>query len=114
FETFSIIDAPANGKGLNPQLQVITMVIHPPSLLTGYVSATVPFAFAMAGLISGRLDDAWLKATRKWTLISWAFLSVGLILGMLWAYTELVWGGYWAWDPVENAVFIPWLVMTAF
>jgi len=103
------------GQGLNPQLQTFTMVVHPPSLLTGYVAATVPFAFAMAALLSGRVqDDGWLKATRKWTLICWGFLTIGLILGMLWAYTELGWGGYWAWDPVENAAFIPWLVLTAF
>lgn len=114
FASFSVIDAPADGKGLNPQLQTFTMVIHPPSLLTGYVACTVPFAFGVAALISGRLDEAWLKLTRKWTLIAWLFLSIGLMLGMLWAYTELGWGGYWAWDPVENAAFLPWLVMTAF
>jgi len=113
FETFSLVE-PVDGKGLNPQLQTFTMLIHPPSLLTGYVSATIPFAFAMAALLSGRVDDQWLKSVRKWTLVSWLFLSVGLMLGMLWAYTELGWGGYWAWDPVENAAFIPWLIMTAF
>jgi len=114
FETYALIQAPPDGQGLNPQLQTFTMVIHPPSLLLGYVSATIPFSFGMAALLSGRLDDDWLKATRKWTLISWAFLSIGLILGMLWAYTELGWGGYWAWDPVENAALIPWFVMTAY
>jgi cytochrome c-type biogenesis protein CcmF len=114
FEQFSLIPPPPDGAGLNPQLQTFTMVIHPPSLLTGYVACTIPFAFAMAALLSGRLDDQWLKSTRKWALIAWLFLATGLLLGMLWAYTELGWGGYWAWDPVENAAFVPWIIITAF
>src|SRR5829696_6527225 len=105
---------PADGRGLNPQLQNIGMVIHPPMLYLGYISLTIPFAFAVAALLSGRLDTGWLHAIRKWTLLSWLFLSVGITLGMWWAYVELGWGGYWAWDPVENASFLPWLTMTAF
>src|SRR2546430_4046013 len=83
-------------------------------LYLGYISITIPFAFAMAALISKRLDADWLVAIRKWTLLSWLFLSVGICLGMWWAYVELGWGGYWAWDPVENASLLPWLTMTAF
>jgi cytochrome c-type biogenesis protein CcmF len=113
FESFGLIPPPPDGAGMNPQLQTFTMIIHPPSLLTGYVACTIPFAFAMAALLSGRLDDQWLKSTRKWSLIAWLFLATGLLLGMLWAYTELGWGGYWAWDPVENAAFIPWMIITA-
>ena len=90
------------------------MVFHPPMLYLGYTSITVPFAFAVAALISGKLDTGWLHAIRKWTLLSWLFLSCGIMLGMWWAYVELGWGGYWAWDPVENASFLPWLTMTAF
>jgi cytochrome c-type biogenesis protein CcmF len=90
------------------------MVFHPPMLYLGYISITIPFAFAMAALLSKRLDTDWLVAIRKWTLLSWLFLSVGICLGMWWAYVELGWGGYWAWDPVENASFLPWLTMTAF
>jgi cytochrome c-type biogenesis protein CcmF len=90
------------------------MVIHPPMLYLGYISITIPFAFAIAALLSGRLDTGWLHAIRKWTLLSWLFLSIGITLGMWWAYVELGWGGYWAWDPVENASFLPWLTMTAF
>jgi cytochrome c-type biogenesis protein CcmF len=90
------------------------MVIHPPMLYLGYVSITIPFAFAVAALLTRRLDVGWLHAIRKWTLLSWVFLSVGITLGMWWAYVELGWGGYWAWDPVENASFLPWLTMTAF
>jgi len=105
---------PADGRGLNPQLQNVGMVIHPPMLYLGYISITIPFAFAVAALLSRRLDVGWIQAIRKWTLVSWLFLSVGITLGMWWAYVELGWGGYWAWDPVENASFLPWLTMTAF
>src|SRR5213596_2257532 len=105
---------PLDGNGLNPQLQNPGMVFHPPMLYLGYISMTIPYAFAMAALLSRRLDTDWLVAIRKWTLVSWLFLSIGLLLGMWWAYVELGWGGYWAWDPVENAALLPWLVMTAF
>src|SRR3954451_23868999 len=105
---------PADGRGLNPQLQNVGMVIHPPMLYLGYISITIPFAFAVAALLSRRLDTGWIQAIRKWTLVSWLFLSIGITLGMWWAYVELGWGGYWAWDPVENASFLPWLTMTAF
>ncbi len=105
---------PMDGTGLNPQLQNPGMVFHPPMLYLGYIAMTIPFAFAIAALISKRLDTDWLTAIRKWTLLSWLFLSVGLLLGMWWAYVELGWGGYWAWDPVENAALLPWLTMTAF
>ena len=105
---------PVDGRGLNPQLQNPGMVFHPPMLYLGYISITIPFAFAIAALLSKKLDVDWLVATRKWTLVSWLFLAVGLLLGMWWAYVELGWGGYWAWDPVENAALLPWLVMTAF
>lgn len=105
---------PPDGAGLNPQLQNPGMAIHPPMLYLGYVSITIPFAFAVAALLSRRLDTGWIHAIRKWTLLSWTFLSVGITLGMWWAYVELGWGGYWAWDPVENASFLPWLTMTAF
>jgi cytochrome c-type biogenesis protein CcmF len=105
---------PVDGNGLNPQLQNPGMVIHPPMLYLGYISITIPFAFGMAALLSKRLDTGWLHAIRKWTIVSWLFLSVGITLGMWWAYVELGWGGYWAWDPVENASFLPWLTMTAF
>jgi cytochrome c-type biogenesis protein CcmF len=105
---------PLDGSGLNPQLQNPGMVFHPPMLYLGYISITIPFAFAIAALLSKRLDTDWLVAIRKWTLLSWLFLSVGICLGMWWAYVELGWGGYWAWDPVENASLLPWLTMTAF
>src|SRR6266571_4716623 len=105
---------PLDGNGLNPQLQNPGMVFHPPMLYLGYISITIPFAFAIAALLSKRLDTDWLVAIRKWTLLSWLFLSIGICLGMWWAYVELGWGGYWAWDPVENASLLPWLVMTAF
>ena len=105
---------PADGNGLNPQLQNPGMAIHPPMLYLGYVSITIPFAFAVAALMSRQMDAGWVHAIRKWTLLSWVFLSVGITLGMWWAYVELGWGGYWAWDPVENASFLPWLTMTAF
>jgi cytochrome c-type biogenesis protein CcmF len=112
FERLGFI--PADGRGLNPQLQNVGMVIHPPMLYLGYISITIPFAFAVAALLSRRLDTGWIHAIRKWTLVSWLFLSIGITLGMWWAYVELGWGGYWAWDPVENASFLPWLTMTAF
>ena len=105
---------PLDGSGLNPQLQTPGMVFHPPMLYLGYISITIPFAFAIAALLSKRLDVDWLVAIRKWTLVSWLFLSIGICLGMWWAYVELGWGGYWAWDPVENASLLPWLTMTAF
>ncbi|HET7602186.1 MAG TPA: cytochrome c biogenesis protein CcsA, partial [Gemmatimonadales bacterium] len=105
---------PLDGRGLNPQLQNVGMVMHPPMLYLGYISITIPFAFAVAALLSRRIDSGWIVAIRKWTLVSWLFLSIGITLGMWWAYVELGWGGYWAWDPVENASFLPWLTMTAF
>src|SRR5438552_3920677 len=105
---------PLDGNGLNPQLQNPGMVFHPPMLYLGYISITIPFAFAIAALLSRRLDTDWLVAIRKWTLLSWLFLSIGICLGMWWAYVELGWGGYWAWDLVENASLLPWLTMTAF
>ncbi|MEE9165609.1 MAG: heme lyase CcmF/NrfE family subunit, partial [Nitrospinota bacterium] len=107
-------ETPADGHGLNPMLQNPAMMFHPPTLYLGYVGFTVPFAFAMAALITGRLSDIWIRTTRKWTLLSWFFLSMGNLLGAQWAYVELGWGGYWAWDPVENASFMPWLVGTAY
>src|SRR5450759_3482860 len=106
--------APTDGQGLNPLLQNVYMAIHPPSLYTGFVGMTIPFAFGIAALITGHLDDSWLRAVRRWTMFSWLFLSFGLTLGMIWAYEELGWGGYWAWDPVENAGLLPWFTATAF
>ena len=106
--------APSDGQGLNPMLQNPGMIFHPPTLFLGYVGFTVPFAFAIAALITGQLGDVWIKTTRKWTIISWFFLTAGNLLGMEWAYVELGWGGYWAWDPVENASFMPWIVGTAY
>jgi cytochrome c-type biogenesis protein CcmF len=113
FGTF-LLDAPKEGSGMNPVLQTPLMVIHPPSLYTGFVGMTIPYAFGMAALITGHLDDSWLRAVRRWTMIGWLFLSFGLTLGMIWAYEELGWGGYWAWDPVENAGLLPWFTATAF
>ncbi|MDQ7842381.1 MAG: heme lyase CcmF/NrfE family subunit [Armatimonadota bacterium] len=106
--------APPDGAGLNPLLQNPGMFFHPPTQYLGYVGFTVPFAFAIGALATGRLDDEWIRATRRWTLLSWFFLSWGIIFGMMWAYVELGWGGYWAWDPVENASLMPWLTATAF
>jgi cytochrome c-type biogenesis protein CcmF len=106
--------APLEGSDLNPLLQNYWMAIHPPSLYTGYVSSTVPFAFGAAALITGKLDDAWIRTTRRWAIFSWFFLTLGNMFGARWAYEVLGWGGYWAWDPVENAAFMPWLVMTAY
>src|SRR6266850_2613179 len=113
FATF-ITNPPADGNGLNPALQSYWMVIHPPSLYTGFVGMTIPYAFGMSALITGHLDDAWLRAVRRWTMIGWLFLTIGLMLGMIWAYEELGWGGYWGWDPVENAALLPWFTATAF
>lgn len=110
----SVAQAPAEGEGMNPLLQNYWMMIHPPSLYLGFVGWAVPFAFAVAALSSGELGEAWIFAARRWALVAWLFLSIGLLLGMLWSYEELGWGGYWAWDPVENASFHPWLVGTAF
>ena len=105
---------PMDGRGLNPLLRHPGMIIHPPMLYLGFTGFTVPYAFAMAALISGKLDEGWIRTTRRWTLVAWLFLSLGLILGGRWAYDVLGWGGYWAWDPVENASLIPWLAGTAF
>jgi cytochrome c-type biogenesis protein CcmF len=106
--------APADGIGLTPLLQHPSMMIHPPMLYSGYVSLTVPFAFAIGALVTRRLDAEWIRSTRRFALIAWALLGFGLLLGARWSYTELGWGGYWAWDPVENAALMPWLVITAF
>lgn len=103
-----------NARGLNPLLRHFGMIIHPPMLYLGFIGFTIPFAFAMAALASGDLSSNWIKATRRWTLVAWLFLSLGLILGGRWAYDVLGWGGYWGWDPVENAAFLPWLLGTAF
>jgi cytochrome c-type biogenesis protein CcmF len=107
-------DVPVDGNGLNPLLQSPGMVIHPPLLYTGFVGFSIPFAFAIGALFIKRVDDSWFTATRQWTLFAWTALSIGIVLGGAWAYTELGWGGYWAWDPVENASFMPWLTATAF
>ena len=106
--------APADGRGLNPQLQNYWMTIHPPTLYLGFTAFTIPFAFAMAALLSGKLDTRWLVITRRWILLSWFFLANGIIFGMRWAYEMLGWGGFWFWDPVENASLLPWLTATAF
>jgi cytochrome c-type biogenesis protein CcmF len=105
---------PDDGRGLNPLLRHPGMVIHPPMLYLGFVSFVIPYAFAMAALITRRTDDRWIRITRRWTLVAWLFLSLGLILGGRWAYDVLGWGGYWGWDPVEIAAFMPWLTGTAF
>jgi cytochrome c-type biogenesis protein CcmF len=112
FERFPT--APPDGQGLNPLLQNPGMIFHPITLFLGYVGFSVPYAFAMAALITGELGDTWIRSTRRWTLFSWFFLTIGNLLGAQWAYVELGWGGYWAWDPVENASFMPWLVATAY
>lgn len=104
----------ADGRGLNPLLRHPGMIIHPPMLYLGFVSFVIPYAFAMAALITGRTDDRWIRITRRWTLVAWLFLSLGLLLGGRWAYDVLGWGGYWGWDPVEIAAFMPWLTGTAF
>ena len=105
---------PADGAGLNPLLQYPEMVIHPPMLYLGYVGFTVPFAFALGALIMKYPGEKWIQVTRRWTMVTWAFLMCGIFLGAHWAYAVLGWGGYWGWDPVENASFMPWLMGTAF
>jgi cytochrome c-type biogenesis protein CcmF len=110
----SIAGARPDGEGLNPLLQNYWMVIHPPSLYMGFVGCSVPFAFCMAALVTGRLDNEWIVAVRKWMLFAFLFLSIGNALGMIWAYVELGWGGYWAWDPVENAACLPWFSAAAY
>jgi cytochrome c-type biogenesis protein CcmF len=110
----TLSQTPVDGLGMNPQLQNPFMAIHPPCLYLGYVGLTVPFAFAMAALATGQLNDTWFRTTRRFTILSWFILGTGILLGGWWAYVELGWGGYWAWDPVENASFIPWLTATAF
>src|SRR5213595_312476 len=111
---FATQAAVADGAGLNPSLQNPYMAIHPPMLYLGYVGLTVPFAFAMGALLARRTDERWIVATRRWTLAAWAFLGLGQLLGAHWAYVEIGWGGYYAWDPVENAALMPWLAATAF
>jgi len=108
-----LLPAPAEGRDLNPLLQDPGMIIHPPMLYMGYVGMAVPFAFAVAALLGGKLDPAWTRWTRPWTTVAWVFLTLGITLGSWWAYYELGWGGWWFWDPVENASFMPWLVATA-
>jgi len=104
----------ADGAGLNPLLQYPEMVIHPPILYLGYTGFTVPFAFAMAALLGRYPGEKWIHITRRWTMVAWAFLGCGILLGAHWAYAVLGWGGYWSWDPVENASLLPWLTGTAF
>jgi cytochrome c-type biogenesis protein CcmF len=103
-----------DGRGLNPLLRHPGMIIHPPMLYLGFVSFVIPYAFAVAALVTGRTDDRWIRITRRWTLVAWLFLSTGLFLGMRWAYDVLGWGGFWGWDPVEIAALMPWLSGTAF
>lgn len=110
----SILFTQPDGRGLNPLLRHPGMVIHPPMLYLGFVSFVIPYAFAVAALVTGRIDDRWIRLTRRWTLVAWLFLSLGLLLGGRWAYDVLGWGGYWGWDPVEIAAFMPWLTGTAF
>ncbi len=109
-----VFPVPPDGRGLNPLLEVTDMLIHPLLLYLGYVGFSVPYAFAMAALITGRLSDEWLSITRRWTVVAWVFLTCGIFYGGWWSYRTLGWGGYWAWDPVENASFMPWLTGTAF
>src|SRR4051794_25436626 len=108
-----IIDV-GDGQGLSPLLQWWTMAIHPPFLYLGYVGFTIPFAFAMASLVTKQPGEAWIHTTRRWAIVTWLFQSTGILLGMGWAYTVLGWGGYWGWDPVENASLMPWITATAF
>lgn len=110
----AVLFVPRDGQGLNPLLRHPGMIIHPPMLYLGFVSFVIPYAFAIAALVTGRTDDRWIRLTRRWTLWAWLFLSLGLILGARWAYDVLGWGGYWGWDPVEIAAFMPWLTGTAF
>src|SRR5215469_10536655 len=111
---FNTQTAPIDGAGLTPSLQNPYMVAHPPMLYLGYVGLSVPFAFAAGAMLSGRVDERWIVATRRWTLAAWTFLGFGQLLGAHWAYVEVGWGGYYAWDPVENAALMPWLAATAF
>ncbi|MCE7792817.1 heme lyase CcmF/NrfE family subunit [Salipaludibacillus sp. CUR1] len=114
-QPFTLMDGvPPEGRGLNPMLQDPGMIFHPVTLYLGYVGLAVPFAFAIASLIVKSMDAFWIQMTRRWTIIAWAFLTLGNVIGGYWAYTELGWGGYWAWDPVENASFMPWLTVTAY
>lgn len=110
----SLAGAPPEGEGLNPLLQNYWMIVHPPALYTGFVGCAIPFSFAVAALVTGRLHEEWLVAIRKWMLFAWLALTIGNVLGMVWAYEELGWGGFWAWDPVENAAALPWFTATAF
>src|SRR5207244_11004376 len=105
---------PPDGAGPNPSLQNPYMMIPPPLLYLGYVGLTIPFAFAAGALLSGRFDERWIVATRRWTLLAWTALGIGILLGAKWAYEEVGWGGYYGWDPVENAALMPWLASTAF
>jgi cytochrome c-type biogenesis protein CcmF len=114
FATFRVNEPPVNGRGLEPLLQNPAMTFHPPSILSGYVWFTFPFAFAVAALIHKRLDDTWIRTTRGYAIVSWAFLSIGNLFGGMWAYQELGWGGFWGWDPVENASLMPWFTATAY
>jgi len=111
FERLDVI--PIQGRELNPLLQDFGLIIHPPMLYMGYVGMAIPFAFVLSSLVRGQLDSTWLRWSRPWTLVAWAFLTIGITLGSWWAYYELGWGGWWFWDPVENASFMPWLVATA-
>ena len=112
FETLDVV--PLNGRGLNPILQNFYMAIHPLTLYIGYIALTIPFAFGLGSILSKDKTDSWILLSRRWTYFSWIFLSLGLLLGSRWAYLELGWGGYWAWDPVENVALMPWLALTAF
>ncbi|MBN1946161.1 MAG: cytochrome c biogenesis protein CcsA [Bradymonadales bacterium] len=112
FERFYALRVPRDGQGLNPLLQNLWMAFHPPVLLVGFASFAIPFAHGIAALITGRLDGSWLRRCEGWTLLSWALMGLGSLLGARWAYQELGWGGYWSWDPVENAALLPWLTAT--
>ena len=114
FEQFLVLGALPEGRGLNPLLQNPTMTYHPPTMLSGYAVWAVPFSFAIGALIAGKLDDVWIRSVRRWALFGWFLLSMGNLFGCFWSYEELGWGGYWAWDPVENASFMPWLTSTAY
>ena len=114
FEILPSFNVPNDGRGLNPLLQHPAMLIHPPCLYLGYVGLAVPFALSTAALLTGKLDDTWVRAARRWMLVPWMFLGLGVLLGGRWAYVELGWGGYWAWDPVENASLMPWIAGTAY
>ncbi|MDR7481758.1 MAG: cytochrome c biogenesis protein CcsA, partial [Armatimonadota bacterium] len=109
-----LVPPPPDGQGLNPLLRNPWMAAHPPMLYLGFVGMSVPFAIAIAALVTGRLDETWVALARRWVLVAWTCLSLGLLFGAKWSYVVLGWGGYWAWDPVENAALMPWLVATAF